>query len=47
MKNVRKLREINFNKILDEFLQKAINVILKSRINNSAVKDKQKNTNVY
>ena len=46
MKNVRNVRD-NFSRILDEFLKKAMNVILKARITNNTEKDQMLNTKVY
>ena len=46
MKNVKFARD-NYNKILDEFLKKTINLILNSRMNKNNVKDLSKNNRVY
>ena len=45
MKNLRNVRD-NFTTILDEFLKKALNVILKSRMSNNIIKDQIKNNKV-
>ena len=46
MKNVKIARD-NYNKILDEFLKKTINIILNSRISKKNEKDQIKNNKVY